>query len=198
MSGKQHSEEYENHKQSMIAKVAVLIAEKGIADLTMRNIANHVGCSVGTLPHYFSGKEDIVTAALNWSNERILSRIDGMPTHEISLDSMVPLVLASFPLDEQSDMEWRVRLAFWDYAATHSELLEALTSVKNEAMAVLGGIIAFLQEKGEIKADRDPEVMGQTIYHLSTGLGFNLLHLPISGREQGLEPMIEYINSLRA
>ena len=60
-----------DHKLSrddIIAAVAELIAEPGLENLTMRNIASHDGCSVGALPHYVDGKHDIAVAALIWSN----------------------------------------------------------------------------------------------------------------------------------
>ena len=79
-------------RDDIIASVAALIAEEGLDTLTMRNIARHVGCSVGSLPHYFDGKDDIVDAALNWSNERIFSRIGSLPQNEIHVESLYPLL----------------------------------------------------------------------------------------------------------
>lgn len=103
-------------RDDIIESVAYLIAEQGLETLTMRNIAKHVGCSVGTLPHYFEGKDDIVIAALNWSHERIFKRLDSATQNDQpQLDNLYPLISASMPIDEVSDIEWRVRLCLWDY-----------------------------------------------------------------------------------
>ena len=93
-------------RDDIITAVAELIAEQGLENLTMRNIANHVGCSVGTLPHYFDGKDDIVVAALKWSNERIFSRLGNMPLAELRLTALYPLISAAMPTDNYADIEW--------------------------------------------------------------------------------------------
>jgi AcrR family transcriptional regulator len=163
----------------------------------MRTIANHVGCSVGSLPHYFKGKEEIVGAALNWSNERILTRLDTMPLEEVTIDTLIPVVISSLPLDEQSDIEWRVRLCLWDYAATNPELLEKVKEVRRQTLSVLNRLLGHLQKKGYIAKDLPPEAMSTSIYHMAIGLGFNLLHVSLDKREEHVLPLISYIDFLR-
>jgi len=104
-------------REDIVAAVADLIVDQGSSALTMRTIAARLGCSVGTLPHYFKGKDEIVAATLDWSNERIMGRLNAMPG-EMSIEVLLPIVISSLPLDEQSDREWRIRLCLWDHALT--------------------------------------------------------------------------------
>lgn len=185
------------NRQDIIATVAHLIAQKGLSSLTMRTIANHVGCSVGSLPHYFSGKDEIVTAALNWSNERILNRLNTMPLEEVTIDALIPVVISSLPLDEQSDTEWRVRLCLWDYATTNEDLLVKVEDVRQQTLNVLNRLLGHLQKRGLIVDDLPPREIGISIYHLAIGLGFNLLHQPLCEREKHVLPLISYIDYLK-
>jgi AcrR family transcriptional regulator len=119
-------------KDDIVAAVADLIVEQGLSALTMRTIAAKLGCSVGTLPHYFKGKDEIVAATLNWSNERIMGRLNAMPPGELSVETLLPVVISSLPLDEQSDREWRIRLCLWDHGLTQP----ALRQTSNVSLAI--------------------------------------------------------------
>lgn len=186
------------NRSDIITVVAHLIAEQGLENLTMRNIARHVGCSVGTLPHYFEGKTDIVIAALNWSGERILGRLDNMNPTQIKLENLYPLISASMPLTEQADIEWRVRLCLWDYAVTDPDMKQSVSETTSTAHSMLAGLIIELQEKGEIRKDIDPESGALMLYHLCVGAGFSMLHLPFEQREQQLLPLTNMIDNLKA
>lgn len=185
-------------RDDIIAAVAELIAAQGLENLTMRNIAKHVGCSVGTLPHYFDGKDDIVIAALNRSNERIFSRLGNMSVDEIHLETLYPLITSAMPVDGVSDTEWRVRLCLWDYAATNEEMRESVNEINQSVTDLLKGLMDHLQEAGEINAQQDKDVTAMTLLHMCIGGGFNMLHSPLDKRQEKLQPLLNFIESIRA
>ncbi len=185
--------------------VARLIAEEGLETLTMRNIARHVGCSVGTLPHYFDSKDDIVVAAFNWSNERILGQLEDfhklglseLPHSDIQLKNPYPLLSASMPIDEQSEMEWRVRLCLWDYAVTNEDMRDSVNTIAKKAIDSLDELIKYLQKSKEITTSIDHKTIAMTLYHMCVGAGFNMLHTPIDERKELLKPLFSYIGTIR-
>jgi AcrR family transcriptional regulator len=183
-------------REEIVASVAELIADNGLETLTMRNIAGHVGCSVGTLPHYFEGKDDIVNATFNWSSDRILSRLGNMPESEIHLENLYPLLSTSMPIDELSDKEWRVRLCLWDYATTNEDMRLTLNSMERTVAELLASLVIHLQELGEIRKELEPNVTALSIYHMCIGAGFNMLHTPIEGRQKQLAPLFNFIDSI--
>lgn len=185
-------------REDIVSAVAHLIAEQGLENLTMRNIARQVGCSVGTLPHYFAGKEDIVTAALNWSSDRIMSRLTSLPPSEITLDNLFGLLSASMPITELSDTEWRVRMCLWDYATTNDETRESVNAINKAATDMLISLVIYLQGTNEIKKDLVPETTALSIYHMCIGAGFNMLHTPLSMREGQLKPLFHFIENIKA
>ena len=195
MAGK--SSDHKLSRDDIITAVAELIAEQGLENLTMRNIAKQVGCSVGTLPHYFDGKDDIVIAALNWSNERIFSRLGNMEMDEILLETFYPLMRTAMPVDGVSETEWRVRLCLWDYAVTNEEMRETVNNINSSVTELLKEILDHLLENGEIKAQADKDTTALTLLHMFIGGGFNMLHTPLAEREAKLQPLFNYIESLR-
>lgn len=186
------------NRNEIIERVAQLIAAEGLQRLTMRNIARHIGCSVGTLPHYFEGKNDIVIAALNWSNERIFNRLSELPSHEIQLANLYPLISASMPSDQQADTEWRVRLCLWDYAVTDDEMRLSVRAITQGTAEILQSLLLSLQAKGEIKPDIDAQTCATTLFQLCIGAGFNMLHLEQQHREQQLSPLFNFIEMIKA
>jgi AcrR family transcriptional regulator len=192
------SSEQKLNRDDIIAAVAHLIADQGLESLTMRNIARHVGCSVGTLPHYFEGKDDIVVAALNWSSERILNRLTSMPAADTRLDNLYPLLSASMPTDEQSDTEWRVRLCLWDYAVTNNEMRSSVNVIASAAIETLTTLVKKLQDNNEINKIYEPKTTALTLYHMCIGSGFNMLHTPMEKRSEQLQSLFSYIDSIKA
>jgi AcrR family transcriptional regulator len=184
-------------REDIVAAVADLIVEQGLSALTMRTIAAKLGCSVGTLPHYFKGKDEIVAATLNWSNERIMGRLSAMPLGELSIESLLPVVISSLPLDEQSDREWRIRLCLWDHALTQPALGQTLREVMAQASDVLEKLIDYLQQRALLTNVFDAHTISTTLFHMTIGMSFNMLHQPLDERQSLLNPLIRYIDTLR-
>lgn len=184
-------------RDDIVTAVADLIVEQGLSALTMRTIAAKLGCSVGTLPHYFKGKDEIVAATLNWSNERIMGRLNAMPPGELSVETLLPVVISSLPLDAQSDREWRIRLCLWDHGLTQPALHRTLQEVMAQANEVLERIIGHLQQREMLIGSIDAKTIATTLFHLTIGMSFNMLHQPLEQREVMLQPLAFYIDSLR-
>jgi len=184
-------------RDDIISAVAHLIAEEGLENLTMRHIAKQVGCSVGTLPHYFSGKEDIVIAALNWSSDRIMTRLSAMPPSEINLENLYTLMSASMPLTDLSDIEWRVRMSLWDYAVTNEDTRDTVHAISKVSNEILVELIAYLQSVGEVRKELNQEATALAIYQMCIGAGFTMLHTPMDTREAQLIPLYNFIENIR-
>ncbi len=59
-----------------------MFAEKGLNNTTMQTIANEAGISKGLMYHYFSSKNDIMQACLEWAMDdaqRLFDEIDCLP-----------------------------------------------------------------------------------------------------------------------
>ncbi|MGV3527228.1 MAG: TetR/AcrR family transcriptional regulator [Candidatus Sericytochromatia bacterium] len=74
-------EKREARQQEIVALTAAYILEKGLYDLSLRPLAEHVGTSDRMLLHYFSSKEALVRAALTYLLDAALAAVsERMPT----------------------------------------------------------------------------------------------------------------------
>lgn len=116
-----------NHDQRRIEIVEAawrIIARGGFAAATMREIAAEAGFANGGLKHYFSSKDDLLAAAFQHTFFRINERAAHTIGDRSGLDAIRLLCLEMLPLDKQRLVESRVAVAFWDRAASNSQLMK--------------------------------------------------------------------------
>lgn len=65
--------DHEKYRKELLTKCFDLFAEKGYASLTMREIADSLGVSTGTLYHYFESKEDLFEKLANELATQVMS-----------------------------------------------------------------------------------------------------------------------------
>ena len=64
-----------DQRREFIARVsAEIIAEQGLDQATIREIAQRTGFSKGVIEHYFDDKDHIIDMAIDWINERFVQR----------------------------------------------------------------------------------------------------------------------------
>lgn len=159
-----------------IAEVAArIIATNGMEALTTRNLAKAMGCSIGVLSHYFAAKAEIVLAAFNWATSSIDERLRLALREDISITSLLPLIEAALPHNEQSRVEWKLRLNLWAYAAADTQAAKLLRRHMHEHRETLLSLIGILQRNGELRRDISPPAVAQTLMDLIHGMGVSAL-----------------------
>ncbi|MCG2583787.1 TetR/AcrR family transcriptional regulator [Massilia sp. TS11] len=61
---------------AILAAARAMLAEQGFAALSMRGVAQQVGCSLSTLQHYFPSKDDLMAAVLTATFDNYQAAID--------------------------------------------------------------------------------------------------------------------------
>lgn len=189
--------DHDQKREEIALSAATIIAEQGIHALTIRRLSQEMGCSLGSLSHYFASKEEIILAALNLADQRIAERITKAANPPFKLDQFKPIVMQVLPLDKNSDREWRVRLNLSTYALTHPDVLRQQRKQLKTGYMRAGDLIAQLQAAGEISGAIDAKQTARTIVDLMTGLAMNLLMLPYSERHKQIEFVEVYWEALR-
>lgn len=62
--------DHEARCRDICAAAARVIAQGGLEAATIRDIAAASGYSKGVVGHYFDGKAELISGALDWSNRR--------------------------------------------------------------------------------------------------------------------------------
>lgn len=114
--------DHELRRAEIVAAATEVIAASGIEGATMRAIAERAGCTTGRLTHYFSGRNEILTAALRRAHANAGHRMAAAARTRTGAAALRAVLLEALPLDAPRQQEWRVWLAFWGQAVTDREL----------------------------------------------------------------------------
>ncbi len=189
--------DHDARRQEIAQTAAQLIADQGIDKLTVRLIAKGMGCSTGVLSHYFNSKDDIVLAALQWANEWVVDTLLGELTAPRDLGELQRLLTSIMPLNEESDLRWRVRLSSWIYSLSRIELTMEQRERTKSWQTFVTELLIQLQTQGLISTTVNAELTAVALTNLIIGTSQNMLFLPMNERADKLRSIENYIQTLR-
>jgi AcrR family transcriptional regulator len=123
-----------------------IVAERGLDQVSVREVASAAGVSIGTVQHYFSTKDDMLAAAFNEVVRRIRTRMTSVCLGPDLRRNLSAVLRELLPLDDRRAAEARIQIAFAARAATSpalahiqrtvlTEITEALTEAFADAAA---------------------------------------------------------------
>lgn len=130
--------------------VVELVATRGMAGVTIREVASRAGVSIGAVQHHFPTRDALLVAAMRRVGERFRERltavvgVDAAPARALRL---LARALAGIGPEHRGDAA--VWLAFVSHAVVH----EPTAAIHREEWSEVEGVIAFL-----IAAHRQAEV----------------------------------------
>lgn len=144
----------------------------------MRAIAQELGSTTGVLTHYFRDKEEMLAVVLNEIVGATLAMRKRRLRDGVDVAHLIDYLCLMLPNSEAQIEWWRVWLAFTSASqgagreqATHAQFYDQLRQ---------GWVADFtrLKEAGEVRADIDAGVAGDTLLALIDGLGVQILIAP--------------------
>lgn len=99
-----------------------VIVRNGIEGTTIREIAREADCSVGSLSHYFSSKDDILRCALEVADSHVAERIKKIAAELPPGPALREALAQALPLDEERALELTLDVNFWARALNHRPL----------------------------------------------------------------------------
>nr|WP_238354943.1 TetR/AcrR family transcriptional regulator [Kribbella sandramycini] len=133
---------YDARRTAILDAVFALVDTEGVAQVTIRRVADRAGVSVGRVQHYFKTKDELLEAASSAINdrgaERVAEHAAGTPG-----DTLRAILRVLIPRDEEDRRLFRVQQAFETYALTTPALGARVTQGYTELSALfallLGG-----------------------------------------------------------
>ena len=163
----------EERRRALAEAVFAIIAVRGLAAVSLRDVAAEAGVSMGAVQHYFTSKDEMLRFALDHLRTRVLSRLQGRlsrldrPSRRHLVEAALEVML---PLDEPSRQEACVNVAFVELAtvdpAYGALLREGYRHLVEMSKAHLRGAAA----DGELAAGTDPDEEAVAVYFLAQGL----------------------------
>jgi len=101
-----------------------IVVERGLDQVSVREVAAAAGVSIGTVQHYFPTKDAMLSAAYHEVLSRLRSRLRAVPLGADTRGNLAAVLTELLPLDRRRIAECRVHLAFAARAAISPELAE--------------------------------------------------------------------------
>ncbi|MEO1057365.1 MAG: TetR family transcriptional regulator C-terminal domain-containing protein [Actinomycetota bacterium] len=111
--------DHEQRRAELVDAAIDAIADVGLERVTLREIAQRVGATTGTIGHYFRDKDELLVATLHHLAE-LLAQPDSTAVNFTHARLGLHL-----PIDEASRRHWRVWLAYCGAAPSSPTLLAA-------------------------------------------------------------------------
>jgi AcrR family transcriptional regulator len=166
-----------------------VIAERGIDEVTTRQIARQAGYSHGVLAHYFASKDAILLAALELSHERINERYEQQTRNASAWEALQAVLDDNLPEDDQRELETRVEMSFWERSLNNPELGGVQESESSRLQELLRGLLVGSQESEAVRRDLAVDDVLALLAALIDGLSLHVLLYPDrfpTGRASGL------------
>jgi AcrR family transcriptional regulator len=152
-----------------------LLAAEGFTGVSFSRLAAEAGISVGLIQHYFAGKDVLLRFAYDDAVSRMSERVrvrvrDGeaahLPIAEVLLDSLAELL----PLDEERDVEYRVRQGLQAQALHHAGLAEVALRAGGDLLGYVTMVVENGVECSEVETGVDAVLAARTILATLQGL----------------------------
>ncbi len=189
--------DHEQRREHIAEIVADMLATVGVENTTIREISRKSGYSRGFIEHYFHSKEELISDALKWINEKSLDRVEKRVKNQKGLAALRALNEVTLPLTEQTRQEWKVRMQFWGLAVVNPQHKKEQTRRIELAENIYLKYLKEAQELGELPAGADLEQIAHNLLHRIYGLCCNTILRPnYFTRQRQLEALDYLMNEI--
>lgn len=167
-------------RREIAAAVARIARERGLRDVSFREVAAEAGVSVSLVQHYFGTMRQLLIATLDIQSADAAARI-GQAIGGLGPDPKPVAVVRTvagclLAVDQPARDAMLVYLGFAAAALTNADLRRSEAFANAEGLRTfLAEQIAEAQQAGDIADDADPDVEAHTIVALVLGLSFSIL-----------------------
>ncbi|MFD2353839.1 TetR family transcriptional regulator C-terminal domain-containing protein [Nonomuraea ferruginea] len=156
-----------------------IVADRGLAAVSLTEVAAHAGISPGRVQHYFPAKRQLAEAAFERGNELSSARIrakTGADPQAAEPRLVLTTVLGELiPYDAATEAHMRVRQSFHAFAFAEEAIAARLRVLYADFHRQMADFIACDQQAGHIPAALDPHVTALALVALAEGLAAYVL-----------------------
>lgn len=157
-----HAARREEAERAMLRAAVTLIAEKGIAGLTLNDVGEAAGYSRGLPAHYFGTRDQLVGAV---ARHMVQDFARGLARDEIApgLDGILRACDAYLKTAAKDPTATRALMIVFAEATAQPGLFPDVTELTRRSIGGMTASIKAGQARGEIRRDIDPRAQGALI-----------------------------------
>ncbi|WP_104091681.1 TetR/AcrR family transcriptional regulator [Arthrobacter sp. GMC3] len=199
-----------NDRRELVADaVFQVIAERGLTQASLRNVAQQADLALGSVRHYFDNQAELMEFAFRVNSERIhLRALDKLEELEQSalpataaelVDKCAAVLEELLPLDDQSRGEAVVHMEFMLAARTDQGLHGAAQDDYRATGAVVGRVVLQLLDSGLVAGSPEPVDEAERLIAVLDGLSLRMVLQPAwSAPEQGRNTLRRHLETFLA
>lgn len=166
----------EERRRQILEAAAAVIAERGVCDARISDIATRIGTSPALILYYFPGKDALLAEALAYRDQQFFDSVASELTEGSPSLRLEALIEASCPPDEplERDSEWLLWLDVWTRSRHDDTLAKTRMRMDNLFRAAIEEIVS----EGIENADFQPVAVKDFAINLSAlidGLAIQVL-----------------------
>jgi AcrR family transcriptional regulator len=167
----------EERRRQILEAAAAVIAERGVCDARVSDIARRIGASSGLILYYFPSKDALLAEALAYRDQQFFDSVaGGLTDGKTPMRRLLELVDASCPPADQlgADSEWLLWLDTWT-RSRHDETLAATRARMDKLFRqAISDIVRQGVESGDFRSV-DPRLFAIHLSALIDGLAIQVL-----------------------
>jgi AcrR family transcriptional regulator len=164
--------------QTLEAAVEV-IGERGLCDTRVADIAGRAGLSPALLLYYFGSKDNLLTEALTFSEDRFyLNTFHELADITDSRVRLVRLIDLAIPPDRSTGRvsgDWTLWLELWARALRDEEAARKRAALDRRWRTTIADIVRAGQRSGDFSSIHDPDEFALRLGALMDGLVIQML-----------------------
>ncbi|WP_238010980.1 TetR/AcrR family transcriptional regulator [Dactylosporangium sp. AC04546] len=165
--------DHAERRRLLAEAVFTVIGTRGYEAVSLRDVAEQAGVSMGAVQHYFPAKHDMLLFALDHMRQRVVARLQSAlaalpaPTRR---DLIRAATAAMLPVDAPGREEACVNIAFFSAATVTPEFADKLRSGYERILTVSVANFREAAQLGELREGIDPDREAPALYFLTQGL----------------------------
>jgi AcrR family transcriptional regulator len=153
----------DERRDEIVRATLRLVASKGFAGVTLRDVAAEVGVVHGLIRHYFASRDDLVAAAFDFAVTSELA------SDRALLDGLEPVAALAGWLAATPEDHYRVWIDAWSEAPRTPALAAALDRHHRDCESILAAVIERVVDAG-LGASADPAADARLLTAVADGV----------------------------
>jgi AcrR family transcriptional regulator len=181
-------------EETVVLAAADLIAERGLANLRVSDVAERAGMSVGHVTYYFPSKTELLMKAIRRSEELFQTEVQAQLVRYDSAWERLRALVESGAAAGHGDPGWLLWFEVWASAGTDVDVAALQRDLDGLWRAMLAEVVDYGVTRGEF-ASPDPARAVDLLSALTDGLS---VQLALGGTDLTRARLLELVLGLAA
>ena len=155
-------------RRDIIAAAVEVFSESGFRDGTLRTVAERAGMTHAGMRHHFPTKVGLLEAVLQWREEDTIAR--ARITHPVGVDVIRAWIASVAENTTRPALVELEAVLSAEAISTDNPAHEYFNDLYRRAEELLTRAFATVAERGELRAEIEPDVAARLLLSLSLGL----------------------------